>query len=295
VEGVHFDLSYTSAFDLGTKALAVNLSDLAAMGARPEYVLVSLGLKQEATEYFVEEIYRGIKQLAKKFSVDVVGGNLVQSPLCTTIDITAIGSVGKRYFTRRDAKVGDWLVVTGQLGSSAAGLQCLRKLSRQEITDSRLQDCVDAHLRPMPRVRESLFLQKFKGIGAMIDVSDGLAKEIHHLASSSKVGFLIEESLIPTSPSIQKAGELLGKNSSGWPLYGGEDYELLFTVNEKQWSKLSAEARRLKIKLTAIGRATSAKKGVQIQKKDGTVQRLEPLGWNHFVKRSSTGTAVNLS
>jgi len=285
VEGVHFDLAYTNAFELGHKALAVNLSDMAAMGATPLYALVSVGLPQSTTEHFVEELYRGIRQLAKKYKVDIIGGNTVQSPSATVIDISLIGEANKTYFTRSGAKPGDLIAVTGFLGNSAAGLNCLKRLGRNNM-DS-LKALMTAHLLPEPRVKESLALLKTNAVTSMIDVSDGFARDLHHIAEQSKVGALIDEKRIPISPLALRGAEVVSGNARNWALFGGEDYELLFTFNPK---KESAVKKALGKQLNIIGEVLPKKNGVKLRDKQGDVAPLEPRGWNHFVRRARLKT-----
>ncbi len=283
VEGVHFDLAYTNPHELGHKALAVNLSDIAAMGATPLYALVSVGLKQSTTEHFVEETYRGIRQLAKRFSVDIIGGNTVQSPNSTVIDITVIGEAPKSYFSRTGAKVGDLIAVTGHLGSSAAGLNCLKRLGRHNLDV--FKPLVQAHLMPEPKVKEAQALLATGAVTSMIDISDGFARDLHHLTEGSKVGALVDETQLPVGEVTKRAAEVVGGNYRNWALFGGEDYELLFTFSAK---KLSAVKKALGKKFFLVG-AVQAKK-VEIKNGDGEITPLEPRGWNHFVRRSRLKT-----
>lgn len=277
VEGVHFDLGYTAPFELGKKALAVNLSDLAAMGALPHYAHISLGLKQEVNDFFIEELYRGFQEVAKPYKVDIVGGNIVQSPLCNFIDIFVVGNT-KKPFLRTGAKPGDILCTTGPLGNSAAGLHLLKQYGRDVIYD--YKDLCVAHLSPQARIRESQTLQKLKAVTSMIDVSDGLAKEIHHLAKGSKVGFEVDETKIPISPQLVKACEkMINKAPLALALFGGEDYELLFTIKKSKWAAVR------KLPFYPIGVAMPKSYGVKLRKKTGLLEPLQPLGWNHFVKR----------
>ena len=279
VEGVHFDLAYTTARELGHKALAVSLSDLAAMGAKPLYALVSLGLTQNVNEYFVTEFYRGMKELARKFKVDIIGGNLVQSPTGMLIDVTAIGEAPKTFVTRSGAKIGNLVAVTGSLGESAAGLNCLRRLGRVRMQGQ--EKIIDAHLMPQPRVHEALSMQKTGALTAMIDISDGLAREVHHLANRSAVGFEIDVSALSISEQTRHGASLTNSDPLAWALYGGEDYELLFTFKKE---KLKAIKAAFKGKLTVIGRVVAKKNGVQLITGDGKSE-LQPKGWNHFVRR----------
>ena len=283
VEGVHFDLTYSSPQELGHKALAVNLSDIAAMGAEPLYALVSLGLKQEMSEIFVTEIYQGMKKLAKRFSVDIVGGNIAQSPSALIIDVIALGQVGEKYAKRSGAMVGDVVAVTGYLGRSAAGLAWIRRIGRHG--EKIPVEILKAHLTPEPRVKESLALMKTGGVGAMIDISDGLARELHHIANQSKMGILIDQSLLPISKATLDAATYVASDAQAWALFGGEDYELLLTLNPKTVKAAQKALAKLGTPLTVIGEVVPKKEGVRIKSLSGEMNRLEAKGWNHFVRR----------
>lgn len=283
VEGVHFDLSYMTARELGHKALAVNLSDIAAMGAEPLYALVSLGLKQDMQEYFIEEFYRGLKLLAKRFGVDVIGGNLVQSPQTVLVDITLIGQANS-YATRAGAQPNDLIAVTGDLGSSAAGLSCLKRLGRSHLDDFRA--LVKAHLTPEPRVEEGAALVETGGVTAMLDISDGFARDLHHICEQSKVGALIEEAKLPISKLTHKAAELISGNAKAWALYGGEDYELLLTLDPKRLAAAQKALKPFRRQLHVIGKILPQSKGVRLKGAKGLSVPLEPRGWNHFVRRA---------
>jgi len=284
VENVHFDLTYMTPHELGHKALAVNLSDLAAMGSTPLYVLVSLGLRQELSDPFVIEFYEGMKKLARKYKVDVIGGNLVQSPTALLVDVVALGEAPGGYVTRTGAKNGDWIAVTGTLGASAAGLNGLKRLGRGEMHN--YESLVQAHLRPEPRVKEGLALRAMGGVTSMIDVSDGLAREIHHLAEGSKTGALIEEAALPVSADAQGLASFMGSNARAWALYGGEDYELLFTVRPNALEKARRTLKKLGTPLTVLGQMQSRAKGIKIKLLNGDTVALASKGWNHFVRRN---------
>ncbi len=283
VEGVHFDLSYMTARELGHKSLAVNLSDIAAMGGKPLYALVSLGLKQDLNDFFIQEFYLGLKSLAKKHGVDVIGGNLVQSPMSLVVDIALLGE-GKKYFTRSGAKSGDLIAVTGQLGSSAGGLNLLKRIGRMNL-DSKDEELTRAHLMPEPKIEAACALLETGAVTSMIDVSDGLSKELHHLTTQSKVGALIHQDQIPIHPLLAKAGELVAVPHERWVLFGGEDYELLMTLKPALAKKAVASCKKTGVPLTIIGEVKSAKFGVKIQSGKTAAKPLLPLGWNHFVRR----------
>lgn len=283
VEGVHFDLSYTTPRELGHKALAVNLSDIAAMAATPLYALISLGLKQDVSEHFVDELYVGLKKLAKEFDVDVIGGNTVQSPNGVIADLVVIGEAPQGYVTRGGAREGDIVAVTGYLGTSAAGLNCLKRLGR-DATEKK-KELIRAHLCPLPRLREAEALRKVNAITSLIDISDGVASEVHHLAKSSGVGMLIEEKSLPIHPACVWAAREIGSNARLWALYGGEDYELLCTISPRSWTKAERALSKLGTKLTRIGEVRAAREKIILKTTSNESHPLAPRGWNHFVRR----------
>lgn len=219
VEGIHFDLGYTEPRELGHKALAVNLSDIAAMGGRPLYALVSLGLRAEAEAEFVELVYEGMRELALKYGVDIVGGNIVESPERLLVDVVLLGEPSGKIFERKGARVGDVVAVTGPLGSSAAGLHWLRALGNKarEIWPESCR----AHLLPEPRLFEAEVLAGGRTVTAGIDISDGLGSELHHLARQSGVGFSIDELRLPISEETKRGARETGLGHLGWALYGG--------------------------------------------------------------------------
>lgn len=284
VEGVHFDLTYMNARELGHKALAVNLSDCAAMGARPLYALVSLGLKQDLNEFFVEELYAGISKLAKRHKVDIIGGNIVQSPSAILVDITVIAEPSGSYATRSGAKAGNVLAVTGFLGSSAAGLNGLKRLGRVAMDE--WPDLVSAHLTPKPRVEEAMALLKTGGVMAMMDISDGLARDLHHLAKASGVGALVDEKAVPIAKGTEKVASVINGNAKAWGMYGGEDYELLVAIDKTKFTKAQAALKKLGCPLTSIGELKPKSEGIKLVTRAGETVKLEPRGWNHFVRRS---------
>ena len=287
VEGVHFDLAYTTATELGHKALAINFSDIAAMGTEPLYALVTVGPTQATHEQFLDEMYGSLAGLARQFKVDIVGGNLVQSPTFLFIDIAVIGQ-GDRPWLRSGAKVGDIVAVTGHLGSSAAGLNSLKKLGRRETLELG-PSLLKAHLLPQPRLTEAKQLARTGAVTAAIDISDGLASEVHHLCEASGLGMLIDFESLPTDPAIQIIAERLGTRATPWILYGGEDYELMVTIKKSQWNKAERALARCQTSLTPIGEIRPRKEGITLRMPNGEVSPLENRGWNHFVRRQRTG------
>ena len=227
VEGIHFKLSYCSAEDLGWKALAVNLSDIAAMGGTPLYVTTSIALPRGVAPDFVRRFYRGLTAIARKHAVTLIGGDTCRSMRGIFIDVTIIGEVEPRQMlTRHGAKPGDLIYVTGELGASGVGLELLSR-SRKPAPRSA---ATRRHLRPQPRCTAGRFLAERKLASAMIDLSDGLSTDLGHLCSQSGVGALIEASRIPLAKIAARHRRLLRNAPLQYALHGGEDYELLFAV-----------------------------------------------------------------
>ncbi len=279
VEGVHFDLRYASPEDVGHKALAVNLSDIAAMGGKPLYAVVSLGCGKSHGPAFLDAFYNGLLALAKSHDVAVVGGNLTSSPHFFA-DVTVVGEVKGAALTRSGMKKGDWIGVVGSLGSAAMGLASLRKRDRAALTPA-VKKVQTAQLRPQPLLREGQALQKTKGVSALIDVSDGLASELHHLARASSVGVEIRADYLPIDPAVRRLSSTLSLDPLSAALYGGEDYALLVSGAPRALNSVQRALRRLGQNLVVIGEATRAKQ-VVMRLGEGAAEPLLPRGWNHW-------------
>jgi thiamine-monophosphate kinase len=233
VEGIHFRLDWTSAADLGWKALAVNLSDLAAMGARPGRALVSVAV-DAARRALVVEVARGLQSLADRTGTQVVGGDTVRSPGPLVINVALVGEADQARLLRRDtARVGDLVAVTGTLGAASAGLALLTE--RGPHLEAALDPLVGALHRPVPRLAAGAILARL-GVRCAIDVSDGLASETHHLARASGVGIEIDVDRLPLAPAAVQA--LGSQRAIAGALSGGEDYELLFTFDPRLLDEL---------------------------------------------------------
>jgi thiamine-monophosphate kinase len=285
VEGVHFDLSYTTPRELGHKALAIGLSRLAAMGAEPWYALMTLGLRQENSEFFVTEFYRGAKALAKRHRVDVIGGAPTASPTAVLVHTVVLGQARRHYFTRDGAKPGDCIALTGPVGRSAAGLTCLKRLGRPAL--EREKGLVEAHLLPQPKVKEALALARSGAVTAMILIGDGLAVETRRLAEQSRVGALLDEKSLPHSRLLAHAAALVSSDARAWALFGGEDCELLLTLKPAARARAERELNRGGRKLWVIGQITPARDGIKIRTTAGEIVPLAPRQWHHFVRRRS--------
>ena len=233
VEGIHFRLDWTSAEDLGWKALAVNLSDLAAMGARPGRALVSVAIDANRRALVVE-VARGLQSLANRTGTQVVGGDTVRSPGPLVINVALIGEADRARLLRRDAaRVGDLVAVTGRLGAASAGLALLTE--RGPHLEAAVDPLVAALHRPVPRLAAGAILARL-GVRCAIDISDGLASETHHLARASGVGIEVDLDRLPLTPAAVEA--LGSRRAIEGALSGGEDYELLFTFDPALFHEL---------------------------------------------------------
>jgi len=271
VEGVHFDRRFVPPGAIGHRALAVNLSDLAAMGAQPRAALLSLVLPDDFEVADVDAMVEGLVALADTHRVAVVGGNITRSPRLGSgqtpgplmIDVTAIGSVKpRRVLTRAGARPGDEVYVTGTLGGAAAGLRILRETD----PGSRIPDPAEKYLRPQPRVRMGMLLGRNRAASACIDLSDGLADGLRQIAAASGVGMAVDEAAIPSV--------------SGAEAFYSDDYELLFTSRPAWKGRLRAvKSQAGDLPITRIGLVTKGS-GVQLHTSSGS--RELPPGFEHF-------------
>ena len=278
VEKVHFDLSTTSAWQLGYKAIGVNISDIAAMGGMPRHVVVSIALPSYLSVDFVVSIYDGMKEICREYGVNIVGGDTVSSPHGLIINVTVIGEVEPDKLQRRSgASIGQLVVVTGTLGDSGCGLDLLTKGDWQGYGFAPF--LATRHLVPKPQVAAGRTLASF-GSTSMNDISDGLASEVNEIAAASHVGMRIYRMKIPLSPELQAAAVMLGKTAVDYALYGGEDYQLVFTIAPEQF-KLLAQVD-MGVSLTVVGEVTNQSQGVVLVAEDGHTSTLEAKGYNHF-------------
>lgn len=280
VENVHFRLDWTDWMSLGHKMLAVNLSDIAAMGADPVLATVSLGLTGSERIENLVELYQGMIDLAVRHHVVIAGGDIVRSPKAVTLAVTVIGETDPgRLLLRSGAQAGDLIGVSGTLGASAAGLALLEDTTglRSARTAGLL---IDAHLRPIPRVELGRLLAR-AGATSGMDLSDGLLGDLPKILVASGVSAEIEEAQIPILPAIQA---LFPDRFREFGLSGGEDYELLFTVSPDRWKALQLGARGIGSTLTAIGRVIaveSASPEIQLVAPDGS-RSVAAGAFDHF-------------
>ena len=281
-EGIHFELTYTPLRHLGYKAVAVNVSDICAMNGEPTQVVVSIAVSNQYSVESLDEVYKGIKYACKEYKVDLVGGDTTSSKSGLVIDVTILGKAKKeKVVYRSGAKPGDLLCVSGDLGAAYAGLLLLEKAKDSFGKEERpeLQGygyVLKRQLMPEARVdMVELFKSSDVVPTSMIDISDGLASEIHHICESSQVGCLLEELKIPIHEETIKVATENNAPPSLFALSGGEDYELLFTLNPADLKKIKELA-----KLTVIGEILPATDGIKIAAKDGKLHPLTMQGWD---------------
>jgi thiamine-monophosphate kinase len=278
VESVHFDRAFTPARSIGHRALAVNLSDLAAMGAAPRSALLSFVLPPALPLADFVAIVDGFLSLAAAQGVALVGGNITRSPGPLIVDVTAVGFVRpRRVLTRKGARPGDEIWVSGSIGAAAAGLA---SLASDRAGDPRMASCEAAFLTPEPRLRLGRLLGGNRAATSCVDLSDGLADGLHQLAQASGAGFEVEASAIPVPPAAAEWFAAHGPDALLPAITGGDDYELLFTVAPRTRRRLETVRRQARsVPLTRIGTVVKAP-GVTLI--EGGVRRPLPQGYVHF-------------
>lgn len=298
-EGPHFRLLWTSPFLLGFKSLAVNVSDVAAMGGRPSVYVVSMSLPGNTSSRFVEGFYRGLDVAGGRFGAALAGGDLAKSPSGLVISLTIFGETcGPKAILRRGARAGDILCVTGYLGLSAIGLQLLRhrhrgiqaveraikrglKASQPRTLSQWRQRCLRAHLAPEPPTGLAADLGRCGLITSMIDLSDGLSTDLAHLCEASDAGAVVDSEALPCCP----VAFLERQQQQDCVLHGGEEYGLLFTLPPDRWDRLkSILARHHGTRVTRIGRITDRASEVLLQAGSSAVP-LPAKGFDHFARK----------
>ena len=281
VEGVHFDRRFTPPDAIGHRALAVNLSDLAAMGAEPRLALLSLMLPPSLPCADLDALVEGLAALATRHRLHVVGGNLTRSPGPLAVDVTVQGVAKRRQvLTRSGARAGDELWVTGQLGGAAAGLDMLS--TGGPDTDA---GCARRFLYPEPRVRAGLLLARTRAATACVDLSDGLGDGVAQLARQSRTGFVVDADALPLDPATRRWFVGQGVDPVTAALTRGDDYELLFTVRPRTRNRLRAVLQGAGVPLTRIGACTTSH-DLLLVRSSRPDDRPEPLpaGFAHFGK-----------
>lgn len=285
VEGVHFDRAFAPMEHLGFKALSVNVSDIAAMNARPRFATLTLGLPQNVSVEALQTLYAGVRQAARAYGVTVVGGDTVAAA-GLTLSVAVVGEADEDAVVyRRGARPGDALCVTGDLGSSYAGLKVLlderRRLEAEgDAFTPRLDDftyVVRRHLAPPAQLKT---VEDWAAAGlkphALIDISDGLASEVHHLCEASGTGALLFGPALPIHRQTAAAADHFGEGVDQYALFGGEDYQLLFAVDPADLEKLD------QAHVSVVGQVTEPGEGIRIRSKEDEEMALQPGGYDHF-------------
>lgn len=286
VEGIHFNLMYVPLKHLGYKAVIVNLSDIAAMNGKPEQITLSLAVSNRFSVEALEEFYAGVKAACDQYNVDLIGGDTTSSNSGLIISITAIGSVESNKMVKRSgAKENDLIVVSGDLGAAYMGLQVLERERMIFEENPGVQPDLDGHdyiiqkqLKPEARVDVVSFLEQLDVLPtAMIDISDGLASEVLHIAKQSKVGTRIYDEKIPIDSATSLAAIDFNIDPVTSALNGGEDYELLFTIAQADYDKIKGNPH-----MTVIGHVTHESEGNYFIDKNGSAIELRAQGFDHF-------------
>lgn len=286
LEGVHFDLSYVPLKHLGYKAVAVNVSDIAAMNGTPQQITVSIGLSNRFSVEAIDELYAGIQAACEAYNVDLIGGDTSSSRAGLIISITAIGTVHKdKIVYRNTAQNSDILCVTGDLGAAYAGLQTLEREKAEYLANPNMQPkledksyIVGRQLKPEARTDVVYELNEAGVVPtSMIDISDGLASEILHLCTQSGKGAMVFEEHIPIDDQTFLAADEFKLNPLTMALNGGEDYELLFTIKQSDHDKIKNNS-----KINFIGYMTNDPATIELATKGGSLVPIKAQGWQHI-------------
>jgi len=283
IEGVHFERSSISARDLGAKSIVVNVSDIAAMAASPRYAMVSLGIPVDVDAAWVMELFGGMRAACDEYALALVGGDTNRAD-AVVIAVAVVGEVGSGHaVTRSGARPGDIVVVTGSLGAAAGGFLVSRihpsKLP-QALAEPWGRELLDAQARPVARVGEGQTLAQ-AGATAMMDLSDGLAKDLSRLCSASGVGARVDLPRVPVAEALRLAAGFLGVDPAELALTGGEDYELLATIDLTNLARARGDLReRFGVTLSDVG--VIIDEGLVAMDAEGRQSPLEPTGWDHF-------------
>jgi len=281
VERIHFLRDATTGFDLGFKSLAVNLSDIAAMGGTAREAFISIAVPKDCPVEYLYDLYEGIKSLATEYEVNLLGGDTTRSTDDLIINIAVVGSIPENEILTRDsAQKGDLIYSTGYLGDSRAGLHLI--LNDIEADSVELKTLFKAHILPKPNLHEGRFLATRKGVHAAIDVSDGLSSDLGHIVEESRVGARIYADKIPVSPELKYFCSRFDFDPVDYALSGGEDYKLLVTVAAQDATGVEADyIKKFDQPIYPIGEITDTKR-MEISYPDGETKPIILTGWDHF-------------
>ncbi|MDN4075835.1 thiamine-phosphate kinase [Fictibacillus terranigra] len=279
VEGVHFTKATLTPFHIGHKALAANISDIAAMGGIPLFYLVSISIPAGWDEEELSRIYKGMAALAEEYEMDLIGGDTVSTTGPLVLSVTVLGQVEQgRKLLRSNAEPDDLVFVSGPVGDSAAGLSLLLERSHQGKFSKEESLLVKEHQLPLPHVEAGRILAKSDRRVALNDISDGVASEAHEIAEASGVSITLFYDKLPKSEAIK---HYPGEMQDEWMLFGGEDYKLIGTMSPDGFPEVQAACEKAGCCLTVIGRVSKGSPGVVLDR--GTsVEKLSKAGYNHF-------------
>ncbi len=282
VEGRHYLPEYFSPFEIGRRAMAMNISDIGAMGGKPLYALVSLGLKSNIPVKDIEEIYRGFLTELNPFNASIIGGNVTGTDYSIMIDITLIGKVEKsQKVLRSTAREGDSIMVTGYPGQAAAGLRML--LKNEDKSRLLKHPLVDAYIRPEHRAVEGHMLAMTGRVNSMIDISDGFLGDLGHICERSGVGAEIHLKDFPVSEYLRSMADSTNESIYDVVLGESDDYELIFTCSHDDVEYLkSLISKKGNTCAKEVGRITGLNEGIKIVSENGIRRDIKPSGWDHF-------------
>jgi thiamine-monophosphate kinase len=287
VERVHFDLTTATFAEIGFRAAVANLSDIAAMGGTPEYLLVSLAIPQSGTKRQVSELYRGMMAACRSHNVRLIGGDTSASASGWFINLTLVGSaIHRRILLRSGARIGDHLYVTGTLGDSLAGLRLLQTSRRgagmRSLALRHRRFLMRRHVRPTARIFEGRWLSAKGWATSAIDISDGLSGDLRHICEESHVGADIDLSAVPISQACRAYARATRQEPITFALAGGEDYELLFTVPARQRTRFERAKAAQHVRMTWIGTIKPARSGLHMMRANGRREPLPLISYEHF-------------
>ena len=287
VEGVHFRREWMSPEQLGWKALAQNVSDIAAMGGEPRFALVTAALPSALPVEFVDHLYTGLERAGQEYGVELAGGDTVGTPGPVMISIALLGEVAPgRLLRRAGARPGDAILITGEVGAAAAGLALLEAGHRPDSAslEAELKAAISAHLEPRARLREGQLLAEAGLLSAMIDLSDGIADDLARICEENRVGARVQTPQLPIAAGCRRAAEVLGKDPLEFALCGGEDYELLFTCPQERLADLLSSFReKSETPVNVIGEIMQAEQGIARIDASGQTRPLRG-GFRHFAR-----------
>jgi thiamine-monophosphate kinase len=284
VEGRHFERRWMSWRAVGQRLAAINLSDVAAMGASPRFATISLAVPGNVAPREVRALERGAASTLGRYGAVVVGGNLSATTGPLVADLTLLGTCARNRAWHRDARAGDAIVIAGELGAAAAGVELLRRGRRRERGTSAL---LRAYRAPVARLEVVAALGRTRSVRGAIDVSDGLSSDLIHLCRAAGVGCRLDAATLPVSRATIAWCRARGTDPAGWALDGGEDYALVLAVSPQRARDVCRRIERAGVRATVAGQFTPRRNIYRVVDADGRARTLRPGGWDHFRSRST--------